>query len=79
MIVFLSAGWYISSVKLAAFVSSGSPEALLCILRSGEGSVEVLRCPARWYGVTYAADKPQVVAALKEKTESGLYPDGLWG
>ena len=32
----------------------------------------------KWYGVTYAADKPMVVAALKEKTQEGLYPVGLW-
>ena len=25
-----------------------------------------------------AADKPQVVAALKAMTEEGKYPDGLW-
>ena len=41
--------------------------------------VQVLRSRDKWYGVTYAADKPQVVAALREMTEAGLYPDGLWG
>ena len=40
--------------------------------------MKVLRSSDKWYGVTYAADKPQVVAALKEKTAEGLYPDGLW-
>ena len=49
------------------------------LLRENSATVKVLSSPDKWYGVTYAADKPQVVAALKEKTQQGLYPDGLWG
>ena len=49
------------------------------LLHAGKAQLKVLSSEDRWYGVTYAADKPMVVAALKEKTESGLYPDGLWG
>ena len=47
----------------------------------GEGiiTVKVLPTTAKWYGVTYAADKPVVVNALQEMTRQGLYPDGLWG
>ena len=41
-------------------------------------TVKVLFSADRWYGVTYAADKPQVVAALKQMTQEGKYPDGLW-
>lgn len=41
-------------------------------------TVKVLTTPDSWFGVTYAADKPKVVAALHELTEKGLYPDGLW-
>ena len=48
------------------------------LLTAGKATVKVLRSADKWYGVTYAADKPQVVAALKEKTAEGLYPDGLW-
>ena len=49
------------------------------LLTAGKASVKVLTSPDKWYGVTYAADKPVVVAALKEKTAEGQYPDGLWG
>ena len=49
------------------------------LLHAGKAQLKVLSSTDRWYGVTYAADKPMVVAALKEKTEAGLYPDGLWG
>ena len=41
-------------------------------------TVKVLTTPDSWFGVTYAADKPKVVAALRELTDAGLYPDGLW-
>jgi len=49
------------------------------LLSTGKATVKVLTSPDKWYGVTYAADKPEVVAALREKAESGLYPNGLWG
>lgn len=49
------------------------------LIVEGKATVKVLFSSDRWYGVTYAADKPQVVAALKAMTEAGKYPDGLWG
>ena len=54
------------------------PLAVEDLLREKKATVKVLQSPDKWYGVTYAADKPQVVAALREKTEAGLYPYGLW-
>ncbi len=48
------------------------------LLQEGKATVKVLHSADKWYGVTYAADKPQVVAALKEMTAQGKYPDGLW-
>ena len=54
------------------------PLAVEDLLREEKATVKILQSPDKWYGVTYAADKPQVVAALKEKTDNGLYPDGLW-
>ena len=48
------------------------------LVENGWCTVKVLTTPDQWYGVTYAADKPQVVAALKKMTEEGLYPDELW-
>ncbi len=49
------------------------------LIEEGKASVKVLTSADRWYGVTYAADKPVVMAALKEMQQQGLYPDGLWG
>ena len=48
------------------------------LIAEGKATVKVLFSADRWYGVTYAADKPQVVAALKQMTQEGKYPDGLW-
>ncbi len=48
------------------------------LIHEGKATVKVLSSADRWYGVTYAADKPVVVAALKAMTEEGKYPDGLW-
>lgn len=49
------------------------------VIKEGKATVKVLTSPDKWFGVTYAADKPMVVAALKAMTQEGKYPDGLWG
>ena len=49
------------------------------LLAEKKATVKVLRSADKWYGVTYAADKPQVVAALRAMAAQGKYPDGLWG
>ena len=54
------------------------PLAVDKMINSGEATVKVLTSPDKWYGVTYAADKPMVVAALQGMTAEGKYPDGLW-
>ena len=48
------------------------------LIEEGKATVKVLTSPDRWYGVTYAADKPVVMEALHTMQEAGLYPDGLW-
>lgn len=48
------------------------------LLKEGKATVKILSSRDRWYGVTYAEDKPVVVAALAELTKQGKYPDGLW-
>jgi len=49
------------------------------LIDEGKATVKMLRTGDKWYGVTYAADKPVVIAALKRLTAEGKYPDGLWG
>ena len=55
------------------------PSTVSLLLGEDKATVKVLHSPDKWYGVTYAADKPVVVEALKEMTAKGLYPaTGLW-
>ncbi len=55
------------------------PTTVAGLLQAQKATVKVLRSADKWYGVTYAADKPQVVAALQSLTDAGNYPaDGLW-
>lgn len=48
------------------------------MLQMGKADVRVLSSHDKWYGVTYAEDRPTVVNALQEKTEAGIYPTPLW-
>ena len=54
------------------------PRSVDGLLKAGKATVRVLQSADRWYGVTYAEDKPMVVAALAQLTREGKYPDGLW-
>ena len=54
------------------------PSTVSQLIGEEKASVKVLHTADRWHGVTYAADKPVVIAALKALTEQGQYPDGLW-
>ena len=54
------------------------PRSVDKLLKEDKLTVKVLTSADKWYGVTYAADKPIVVAALAELTKAGKYPDGLW-
>lgn len=54
------------------------PRSVDALLKAGKAAVKVLKSEDKWYGVTYAADKPVVVAALANLTRQGKYPDGLW-
>ena len=54
------------------------PTVVSQLIDEGKARVKVLRSEDKWYGVTYREDKPTVVAAIAEKTDSGLYPSQLW-
>ena len=54
------------------------PMLVSTLLQTGKAEMTVLNSPDKWYGVTYAADKPMVQAAIQKMTAEGSYPDGLW-
>ena len=48
------------------------------LIAEGKAKVKLLSSGERWYGVTYAADKPVVVEAIRKMTAQELYPEALW-
>lgn len=54
------------------------PFAVNNLITGGKVKVKVLDTPAKWFGVTYAEDRPGVVDKLKELTEKGEYPERLF-
>lgn len=48
------------------------------LIESKEASCEVLDTTSRWFGVTYAADRPEVVAKLQALVDAGEYPTPLF-
>ena len=53
----------------------------LCIdalIKNGEATVKVLDTDSKWFGVTYAADRPGVVEKFAELHANGEYPESLF-
>ena len=48
------------------------------MINSGKASVKVLDTTSKWFGVTYAADRPGVVAKFAELHASGEYPEKMF-
>ncbi len=48
------------------------------LINSGEITLKVERTPSKWFGVTYAADRPATVAQFAKLVEEGLYPTPLF-
>ena len=53
------------------------PSAVDTLITAGKATARVLHTGAKWFGVTYQADKPTVQQALREMTQAGLYPEEL--
>lgn len=54
------------------------PDVADALIKSGEATIKVLDTDSRWFGVTYAEDRPQVVAKFAELHRTGEYPDSLF-
>ncbi len=64
----------ISNPKAEFFI----PLAVNDLIRSGEAHLKVLSSDARWFGVTYKEDRPDVVAKIQKLVDEGIYPAKLW-
>lgn len=53
----------------------------LCVntlIKEKRASMRVLTSDAKWFGVTYKEDKPEVVRRISKLIEEGIYPSKLW-
>ncbi|MDR2497018.1 MAG: nucleotidyltransferase [Tannerellaceae bacterium] len=48
------------------------------LITSGKATVKVLDTASRWFGITYAADRPEVVAKIRALVDAGEYPEQLF-
>lgn len=54
------------------------PTVIDALIKNGEATVEVLDTTSKWFGVTYAEDRPGVVANFKALHDAGEYPERLF-
>lgn len=47
------------------------------LIQGGTATCEVLDTTSKWFGVTYAADRPDTVARIQQLVDAGEYPDRL--
>lgn len=48
------------------------------LINSGTVTLKVIPTPSRWFGVTFAADRPATVERFAELTAQGVYPTPLF-
>ncbi len=54
------------------------PNVVDVMIKNNACDVTVYNTNACWLGVTYAEDKPAVVAGIKKMINAGIYPEHLW-
>ena len=64
------------SVPLDNYSASG--DRIDALINNGEATVKVLDTDSKWFGVTYAADRPGVVEKFAELHREGVYPSPLF-
>lgn len=48
------------------------------LIKNNNVTLKVIETSAKWFGVTFAEDRPATVAQFKKLTEEGIYPQKLW-
>jgi hypothetical protein len=54
------------------------PSVVNHLIESRRAEVKVLDTPSRWFGVTYAEDRPAVVSKINGLVDNGTYPSRLF-
>ena len=48
------------------------------LIKEGKITLKVLPTPSKWFGVTFAADRPATVAMFRSLVDAGVYPEKLF-
>lgn len=54
------------------------PSVVNDLIANGTITLKVIETPSKWFGVTYAADRPATVERFKQLTDEGVYPKSLF-
>lgn len=54
------------------------PSVVNDLIKAGEITLKVEQTPSKWFGVTFAADRPATVAQFEKLVEEGVYPKKLF-
>lgn len=54
------------------------PTVVNTLIQNQQAKIKVLDTPSKWFGVTYADDKPQVILKINNLIRKGVYPEKLW-
>lgn len=54
------------------------PSVVNKLIHEGTATLRVLHSSAKWFGVTYKADREPLVKRIQELIASGAYPENLW-
>ena len=71
---FLSDPKNITNLKAEFFI----PLMVDKLIREGSATCKVLDTTSKWFGVTYAADRPGTVERIKQLVDEGVYPSPLF-
>ena len=71
---FLSNPANMSNLKSEFFI----PLCVNTLINQKRVSLKVLTSEAKWFGVTYKEDKPEVVSKISKLIADGIYPSKLW-
>lgn len=56
----------------------GIPTMVNKLIQQKTATIEVLKTPCRWFGVTYKEDRPMVVSKIENLIKDGVYPSKLF-
>ncbi len=54
------------------------PLVISSLIEEKQATIKILESDARWFGVTFAPDKPIVQSKINELIDQGCYPKNLW-